>query len=96
MLGGDPNDFTVYEHAQIAAWLEALGYERWVLENYQHAEAMSVWRREEVWPGERFEGRRPYAGIPLKEDPDFREERREALARKRAFFKRLDELYGKD
>jgi hypothetical protein len=92
MLGGDPNDLTTEEFVQIVGWLHALGYERRVQGRFGHPRLMSIWVREATWPGETFEDRKPYRGIPLRPDPEFRAERREALARKRAFFRRLAAL----
>lgn len=98
LLGGDPNEMSLEDQMAIVEDLLALGYERRVSTHYTHAHFISRYVREELWPGETAETSRlaDYVGIPLRDDPDFREERRESLARKRAFFRRLDELYGKD
>lgn len=88
MLGGDPNDFTTDEYVTIAGWLDELGYVRRAQRWFEHAHLMSIWTREEAWPGERPEDRRPYAGIPLARDPDLAftpEDRAERKARRREF-----------
>jgi hypothetical protein len=96
LLGGDPNTMTLEEQMAIAADLLALGYEERVSTSYSHAHFITSYVREEIWPGETWDAPRlAYTGIPLRPDPEFRRERREALARKRTFFRRLDELYGK-
>ena len=84
LLGGDPNDFTIEEYAVIADWLHRLGYVRRVRPRFLHAHLVSVWVRDDIWPGEELGLARPYAGIPLKPDPELRltrEEKRERIRR---------------
>jgi hypothetical protein len=91
MLGGDPNDFTTEEHVRITGWLDALGYERRVRPGFSHAALMAMWVRDDDWP-EDASGPRPYAGIPLRRDPDLAGGRAERAARKREFYRRVAAL----
>ena len=77
LLGGDPNDFTTEEYVTVVGWLHRLGYERRVRSRFSHAHLMSVWAREEGWPGEEMGVGRPYDGIPLRRDPELRMTRAE-------------------
>lgn len=90
MLGGDPNDMTLEEQVAITGWLDELGYVPRKVRIVRHAHLMSVWAREEVWPGETPEDRRPYVGIPLRRDPDLRltTEERAALRERRRRLRR--------
>lgn len=87
LLGGDPNDFTTDEYVTVVSWLHQLGYERRVRSRFSHAHLMSVWVREEAWPGEDPGVGRSYDGIPLRRDPELRmtraerDERREVRRR---------------
>lgn len=92
MIGGDPNDYTVDEHAKIVGWLTALGYERRLRSRFRHAHTMAVWVREEIWLGERLEDRKPYIGIPLRPDLDLFESRAERAKRKREWLRLLATL----
>lgn len=90
LLGGDPNEFTSEEYVTVADWLHRLDYERRVRSRFSHAHLMSVWAREEVWPGEESGVARPYDGFPLRRDAELRMTRAERVERRerRRRFKR--------
>ncbi len=93
MLGGDPNDMTLDEQVTITGWLEELGYVPRKVGIVRHAHLMSVWAREEIWPGETPEERRPYSGIPLRRDPELRltkEERAELRESRRRLWRYIN------
>ena len=100
LLGGDPNELTLEDQVAIGADLRALGYERRRIGTPRHAHLMALYVRDEAWPGETAETVRPYTGIKLRLDQDEeefdRELQREAREREKAFYRRLDELYGRD
>ena len=95
LLGGDPNDFTNEEYVTVVGWLDKLGYERRLRPRFSNARLMSVWVREEPWPGEDLSVARPYDGIPLTRDPELRmtkEEREDRRDSRRRFHRYLSEL----
>ena len=95
LLGGDPNDFTTEEYVTVAGWLQQLGYKRRVRSRFSNAHLMSIWVREEAWPGEESGVGRPYDGITLRRDPELRmtkAERDERRDNRRRFYRYLSEL----
>lgn len=95
MLGGDPNHFGIMDDVRICQWLEHLGYRRESCRYFRHAHMLSCWVRDEYWPGEKPEERKPYSGIPLVEDPELRptpEERAERREARRNYNRYLHRL----
>ena len=90
MVGGDPNDFSLEEFVLIGCWLHDLGYKRKTRPHFRHATLMSIWVREETWPGETPEDRKPYAGIRLKPDPELFESRADRRERRREWQRTLN------
>lgn len=94
MLGGDPNDMTLDEQIAITEWIEELGYVPRKVGIVRHAHFMSVWAREEIWPGETPEDKQPYSGIPLRRDPELRltrEERAELRESRRRLWRYIND-----
>lgn len=70
MLGGDPNEITIEELGTISGWLHDLGYRPRTRTRFRSAYMMSVWVREETWPGDNHAHLKPYSGIMLRADPE--------------------------